>query len=555
MLFSRFLRITAIALLLLLFSALCAAFFCAEASCPLHEPRIIAHRCYNAAEEAPENSLEALKSALKREYLYAVEMDVWVTADGVVLVHHDGVIGSSLLECSRYEEVKDVRLANGECLPTLASFLDLLRTKPALKAVIEIKEHVYAENGLRAADAIMCLVREYGVESQIEYQSFDVAICRRIISHDPTAVVGYPRGDLPPAELERRGFRIMDYHYGLLFARPSWIAEARARGIQPNAYTLNSRLDMLHAANLGIGCITTDFPEDLRRVLEWRRKSALSPLMSKPQLTRALCALRNAPLAIVYALQESCRNPAESFKALLGLDSLSLVSFYSLLSAAFLLLVFAAMAWYELRRRASRQARLCAELPGRGAVPAFLLSFCSPCGRIAPLAFWWRQFLLIFPLYLCTRYACLVGQSMQGQVWGLLDEASVLSVLLTQLCPPGLYASGLACLGVHYAGEFSHAPVFISTCLPAAGLLCLLLSLLAAWCCLALVLRRLRDARFGLLALPLCLTLPWTQFIMLTMHRPVWLDDALLLLVFFVAMLCLCLPSRGGIPAEKGGDA
>ncbi len=539
-----FKRVMLAASLLLLGGALPAPGLDDE-GCPLvQKPGIIAHRCYNAAESAPENSLEALRQALLRDYLYAVEMDVWVTADGVVVVHHDDSMGGLSLERSCYDELRDFRLANGEALPTLASFLELLQKTPHIKAVIEIKEHACAQNGLRAADAVSRLVQEYGLEEQVEYQSFDEEICKRLMSQHPERMVGYAKGDRAPAELRSRGFRIMDYHYGVLFTTPSLIEEARLRGMRANGYTMNSCADMLHAANLGIDCITTDFPEALRALLEWRENSALRPLLTHEGLTQALCALRNTPLAIVYALQEACQGAALAVRELTGLRSLSLIPFCSLLCGGLLLFAWALLAVFSWRRRAAsrpQEAR-------RGRLWQLLLSFCSPCGRMAPRAFWWRQLLLIFPLYLGTYGACLAGKYVPGLA--VLDETAVISVLLTQLCPPCFLASGLACVKVHYAGIASTAPGLGLLASPLLALFCLLVSLLAAWCCFALVLRRLRDSRPGLWTLPLCLSILWTQFIMLTAHRPVWLDDALIILVLLVPVLCISLPSRRREGAE-----
>ncbi len=533
-----FLRLLPAALLFLLglcLSAPCRAEF---PDSPAPRPEIIAHRCYNAAERAPENSPEALRAALRRDYLYGVEMDVWVTADDVVVVYHDESINGLSLERSRYEELREHKLANGEPLPTLASFFALLREKPAIRAVIEIKQHASAENGLRAADAVVRLVREYGLERQVEYQSFDPAICERIIRSDVAALVGYPRGDMPPAELRARGFRIMDDHYGVAFAAPSRIRDAQQRGLRANVYTTNSWADMLHAANLGVDCICTDFPEDLRALLAWRENSVLRPLLMNAQLTMALSALRNTPLAIVYALQESCGGVAAVCRVLPGGAFLSLPQFCSILSGLLLLTAFAAVA---CRRGVKREPRECRRRQ------SLLLSFCSRRGRVSPLAFWWRQLLLIIPLYLGTYGACLAGK--QGLLFGLSDDVAVLSVLLSQLCPTSLLASAVACVEVHYAGAAAPWGLALGS-VPASllALFCLALSLFAAWCSFSLVLRRLRDSRPGLWTLPLCLSLLWAQFIMLTAQRPVWLDDALVLLVLLIPAICTSLPSRRRLP-------
>jgi glycerophosphoryl diester phosphodiesterase len=61
---------------------------------PLHSPPIgFAHR--GARAHAPENTLEAFTLAL-RLGANGLESDVWITADGVAVLDHDGVVGSRL---------------------------------------------------------------------------------------------------------------------------------------------------------------------------------------------------------------------------------------------------------------------------------------------------------------------------------------------------------------------------------------------------------------------------------------------------------------------------
>ncbi len=61
----------------------------------------------------------------------------------------------------------------------------------------------------------------------------------------------------------------------------------------------------------------------------------------------------------------------------------------------------------------------------------------------------------------------------------------------------------------YYCELRHHAPTGFELYPGIPALLCYVVALLAAWCSLALMLRRLRDTRAGLRALPLCLPLCW----------------------------------------------
>ena len=85
----------------------------------LREPPIaFAHR--GARAHAPENTLEAFRLALKLGAT-GLESDVWITADGVVVLDHDGIVRSGL----RKRAIRDVhRDALPGHVPTLEELYD-----------------------------------------------------------------------------------------------------------------------------------------------------------------------------------------------------------------------------------------------------------------------------------------------------------------------------------------------------------------------------------------------------------------------------------------------
>ena len=99
--------------------------------------KMIAHRgLHNNASDAPENSLAAFKKAVENHY--AMEMDVQMSSDGVLVVFHDGtldrVCGVPGKLCEKtLEELKQLRLYNSdEQIPTMQEFLDLVNGQEPL---------------------------------------------------------------------------------------------------------------------------------------------------------------------------------------------------------------------------------------------------------------------------------------------------------------------------------------------------------------------------------------------------------------------------------------
>jgi glycerophosphoryl diester phosphodiesterase len=84
----------------------------------LDPPVAFAHR--GARAHAPENTLEAFRLALKLGAT-GLESDVWLTADGEVVLDHDGVVRAGL----RKRPIKDHRRAQLPAhVPTLAEMID-----------------------------------------------------------------------------------------------------------------------------------------------------------------------------------------------------------------------------------------------------------------------------------------------------------------------------------------------------------------------------------------------------------------------------------------------
>ena len=233
----------------------------------LAKPRAIAHRGYHTA-GAPENSVAALAAAQALE-IYGSEFDVWVTADGRIVINHDKTFpgDSHVIENSTYDQLKNIKLSNGENIPTLEDYLTQAAKSDKTKLICEIKRHSSAANNQRAADAVVAAVKAAGLTDRVEYIAFDLATCKRIAAALPDAMVQYLNGDIAPAALRADGIRGIDYTFSTISVRPDWIREAHDNGMVVNTWTVNAEQDMMSCIALGMDFITTNYPQTLKELL------------------------------------------------------------------------------------------------------------------------------------------------------------------------------------------------------------------------------------------------------------------------------------------------
>ena len=112
----------------------------------LREPPIgFAHR--GASAHAPENTLEAFRLALKLGAT-GLESDVWLTADGVAVLDHDGLVKTGL----RRRPIRDVK--RDELPPHIPSLAELYGDcGTAYELSLDVKDPAAAEEVVRVATA------------------------------------------------------------------------------------------------------------------------------------------------------------------------------------------------------------------------------------------------------------------------------------------------------------------------------------------------------------------------------------------------------------------
>jgi glycerophosphoryl diester phosphodiesterase len=242
---------------------------CATSKLPLQKMAFapnpaIAHRGAFKANNYPENSIAALKEAIRLKCTGS-EFDVRMTADDSLIINHDPHYHKMEIEKMTYRELAAIPLSNGEMLPTLRQYLTAgLANNMHTRLVVEIKPSgVSKERGKLIAERVLKLVQELRAAPYVAYISFDYDILKKIIELSPGVHTQYLNGDVPPEQLRKDGISGADYHFSVFQKHPEWIESAQENNVVLNAWTVNSREDMQWLLSKKFQYITTNEPEML----------------------------------------------------------------------------------------------------------------------------------------------------------------------------------------------------------------------------------------------------------------------------------------------------
>ena len=230
--------------------------------------KVIAHRGYWKTEGSAQNSLRALEKAAEVK-VYGSEFDVHLTADYVLVVIHDNDIQGKPIQTSTYAELKDLKLPNGECIPTLEQYLLKAKEKGNRKVrlIFELKPHQTPERNQEAARRCVEMVNQLKLAKRTEYISFNLDACKELIRQAPKADVYYLNGELSPKELKELGFAGLDYHYKVLRTHPEWVQQCKAMGLKSNVWTVDDTAVMREMRDMGVDFLTTNQTEEALQIM------------------------------------------------------------------------------------------------------------------------------------------------------------------------------------------------------------------------------------------------------------------------------------------------
>lgn len=229
------------------------------ADVPLRPLYCIAHR----GGSGPENSLAAIRHSLELG-VDAIEIDVWWIADQL-WVTHDRRLGNQLPGNGRLldqslDTLTDLRLENGETIPTLSQVLELVAERCVLN--IELK-------GPDCAPAVCRLLQDRCAErpsalNAYVISSFDHWQLQYCLKHLPSVKRGVLIEGIP-LDYARccDALQAYSFHPHLNFLNAELVADAHRRGLVVYSYTANHLEDWQYLQSLNVDGAFTDYPNEL----------------------------------------------------------------------------------------------------------------------------------------------------------------------------------------------------------------------------------------------------------------------------------------------------
>ena len=231
---------------------------------------IVAHRGFWNCEAAgfAENSIASLKAAQDNGF-WGSEFDVNMTKDGELLVFHDeGVAGMNFIDHNA-ADFADIRLGNGEKIPTLDEYLTQFEKNKKCRLVFELKYHPY-ELEETAVDKCIAALKAHNLydPKQVIFISFSMHECMLFAQKCPEFIVQYLGSDPDPNVTFANGVNGVDTYFGTLYQKTDWYSQARANGMSVNVWTVDKKEDMRKMIETGVDYITTNKPDELRQLLK-----------------------------------------------------------------------------------------------------------------------------------------------------------------------------------------------------------------------------------------------------------------------------------------------
>lgn len=218
--------------------------------------KLTAHRGLSAV--APENTAAAFKEAVKHPY-YAVECDIYCTADNRWVVIHDYMLQSMAKEkgdvkkMSYAETLSKIKYNNGANIKdypdagicTLEEYIDIC-SPAGVKPMIEVKDKRVEK--VKELYSIFC---EKGIEKDVILISFHEPVLREFRRLDENMELWY----LMQAITDEKLLDCIEQGYGVAF-------EAKRAARTPEM------VQKIHDNSLTAACWTVDTPELLNKMLE-----------------------------------------------------------------------------------------------------------------------------------------------------------------------------------------------------------------------------------------------------------------------------------------------
>ena len=242
-------------------------------------PLVFAHR--GGAGLAPENTLAAFDNGLALG-ADGLELDLHLSRDGIVVVHHDGtlerttnlqgpVAGRTAGELSRADAGFSFRdgdafpfRGRGVGVPTLT---DVLLKYRDVRIILELKGDRVA-----LAHATVEAIRAAGAIDRVCLGAFGSRILRAVRAFEPALATSASGSEvrwglyrswcrLPAARVRYAGYQVPEWAGRTHVVTPRFIARAHRAGLGVQVWTVNEPADARRLLGWGVDALITDRPD------------------------------------------------------------------------------------------------------------------------------------------------------------------------------------------------------------------------------------------------------------------------------------------------------
>ena len=238
--------------------------------------QIFAHRGFSGY--YPENTMLAFQKVAEETVADGIELDIQLTKDGEIVIMHDEMLdrttnGSGWLKDHTLEELKMLSVGVNvkgffprQTIPTLREYFTWLKTTKLITN-IELKTSYFEYEGIE--EKLIAMVKEFGLEDQIWYSSFNHYTVARIKKLMPEAKCGL----LTDTWLMNIGEYAASQGAASVNARTYFCAkegvaaDLHAHNIALQAWTPNAAEMMQELVDAGVDVLITNYPDIAAKVL------------------------------------------------------------------------------------------------------------------------------------------------------------------------------------------------------------------------------------------------------------------------------------------------
>lgn len=235
-----------------------------------HTYEVMAHRGDHGG--CMENTLRSIKGALQDKDADIIEMDVRMTRDGEFFIFHDPVLQRltnrrGFFVTKTADKLKNIRLRNGEPIPTLEQVFQLV-AKAKAKIHFDLKDYMV---GFFDAKKFLSLIKKYKLENRVILSSFNFRLVRKLHQLDPDLYLCLY--SLFP--LHRTIVRAKKYGaqaVGSLYLTKGFIEKAHDEGLKVICWTIKSDEKLKWLLKNKVDVLGTGSPDALKELVWYYMK-------------------------------------------------------------------------------------------------------------------------------------------------------------------------------------------------------------------------------------------------------------------------------------------